>query len=622
MKIKRTLINLYNNSTIVERIFARYNIGFSLRRRVKKKPKIGIAVLIWERPEYLEICLESLFKTNLYDYDVTFLLNDDGSKDPRVKEIIEKSRNTKYKIIRNYTPKGHPSWGAAFNKAVRKLLEIDNFDIIGTCDSDAIFHPEWLDKSIKTMLWAKENHKDHKLIKFSAFNSSDFLFHKVLGTYDSPFGKYVIKERMGDVNNFFFKEDLLKIGFYAEDKDDETIMTEKFKKWKLRYFSTEISYVDHIGQVSLLNQWRPTPVENAVFGLNIVKEGWPINLKKFRLKPESYYLDMDRAYFREAFLVNCNAKLSFYRRLRRFTIKLIVKLKSKVGLKDDGYGGLREGWRQKLDILNKEYHVRVRKDLNSSLTSNLKLDIIIPLVEKDIDVVSFCIDSIRDNLKHPIGSIKIISPISEKIQQLCKDKSCIYINENDVLPINIKDINYIVNGVNRNGWLFQQLLKLAGEKISNEENYMVFDSDTILLRPLVFERNGKVVLELSDEYNVPYYRAYENIMEREVKSPLSFVAHHMIFNQRKLNELKNFMENKHGLPWYEVIIKYLDRETMSGFSEYETYGNYLFDFYRDEIILEYFYNIRFKTNYLNSAKELAHKLSNKYKTLSFQSHNT
>ncbi len=242
--------------------------------------KIGMAVLSYERPEYLELCLKTLFKTKLYDYDITFLISDDGSLDHRVKKIINRKRAKSYKIVRYFTSKGHDFWGSAFNKAIRKLMEIDNFDIIGSCDSDAVFHPEWLDMTMKICLWAKAHHKDHILGPFSSFNSSDYVFHKILGTYDSPFGKYVVKERMGALNYFYTMEDFLKLGFFVGDKNDETIMTEKFKRLQVRNFSTYTSYVDHIGQESVLNRWRPVAVKEAVYGMNLIKEGWTIDYRK------------------------------------------------------------------------------------------------------------------------------------------------------------------------------------------------------------------------------------------------------------------------------------------------------------------------------------------------------
>jgi hypothetical protein len=97
-----------------------------LRKEVPFNPKIGMAVLAYERPDYLEACLEALFSTNLYNYDITFLLQDDGSSDPRVEKIINQVRGSKYKIIRYFTKKGHHSAGAAINKAMNRLMEIDS----------------------------------------------------------------------------------------------------------------------------------------------------------------------------------------------------------------------------------------------------------------------------------------------------------------------------------------------------------------------------------------------------------------------------------------------------------------------------------------------------------------
>ena len=121
---------------------------------------------------------------------------------------------------------------------MRKLVEIDDFDIIGSCDSDAFFNKEWLDKTMKICLWAKKNHKGNILGPFSSFNSSDYKFHQILGTYASPYGNYVVKQRMGALNYFYFKDDFLKLGFFEEDRDDETWMTEKFKSLRVRNFCT------------------------------------------------------------------------------------------------------------------------------------------------------------------------------------------------------------------------------------------------------------------------------------------------------------------------------------------------------------------------------------------------
>ena len=258
-----------------EYMYASSICAIKLQKELRPHFKIAMAVLAHERPEYLQACLDSLFRTNLYDYDITFLIQDDGSVDPKVKDIIEKERDSQYKIVRTYTPKGHDSWGAAFNKAVKQLLALDDFDIIGTCDSDAFFHPDWLDQTMKVCLWAKKHHKQNILGPFSSFNSSDASFHRILGRYPSPYGGYLVKERMGALNYFFFREDFLKLGFFHEHRDDETIKAKQFKKYAVRSFCTETSYIEHLGRTSVLDQWRPQAVgENAAYALLPARTGW------------------------------------------------------------------------------------------------------------------------------------------------------------------------------------------------------------------------------------------------------------------------------------------------------------------------------------------------------------
>ena len=574
-KLRTRLFNLYTklatvyvkseqyfskNNARLDRWYIRLGVGVKLKKKLSGNPKIGLAVLAHERPEYLKICLDSLFRTKLYDYDITFLIQDDGSKDSRVKEIINTPRDPKYKIERCFTKKGHNSWAAAFNKAVKKLLALDNFDIIGTCDSDAIFHPEWLDKSMKIFLWAKEHHKDHRLIKFSSFNSIDYGFHKVLGVYKSPFGKYVVKERMGDLNSFYFKEDLKKIGFYQESVHDETIMTEKFKKLRFRNFCTETSYADTIGEDSVLNKWRPVAVSRATFGHNLAKGDWGIDMEK--LKPYSFcrYLKKD----------NCFGK-------------------------------------------------------NLGQKSELKVDVLIPVIRKDLVVLPLTIKSIRKYLRHPIGKIYVVGPQDSAIQIFCKKHPCVFRDEDKLLPVkvaNIRNIGYQIGGCDRSGWIFQQLLKLNADKICRERFIFAIDADTALVSPQKFEKDGKTILLLSDEFHPPYFKTYQKIFGYSTTSNFSFIAHQMLFDTQKLKELRQDIEKKSkGKRWHQAILRSLDLNEISSFSEYETYGNWMRKKHPDKITFEYWFNHPLRKGQLKNLDYYVRKYP-RYRSVSFHSYNS
>lgn len=559
-KTGKTINDIYKSPLIrifpqkIEKIHANSPFAIKLKKEIKPNFKIGMAVLANERPEFLELCLDSLFQTNLYDYDITFLIQDDGSKDPRVREIIERDRDSKYKITRKFTPKGHNSWGAAFNKAMRKLLEIDNFDIIGSCDSDAFFHPEWLDKTMKICLWAKKYHKDHILGPFSSFNSSDYIFHRILGTYSSPYGNYVVKRRMGALNYFYFTQDFLKLGFFEEHKDDETLMTHKFNALKVRNFCTETSYVEHIGKSSILNQWRPTPVRQAVHGMNLVKNGWPS------------------------------------------TIEIV-------------------------DTLGYYKYIKENVSWGNNVNSDVKIDVIIPLIEKDLEILPYTIDGIRKNLKHPIGRIIVVAPDSKKIKTKCVEKGCEFILEDTVLQITKDDIDYTVNGCDRSGWLFQQFIKYSADSLISQEHYLVLDADTVLISPQVFEVNGKTIFLHSDEHHQPYFDIFENLLGVPTTSDLSFVSHCMLFQKTKISELKNMLENRHNIgAWYEVILRNIDKSDSSAFSEYELYGHWMLNNYKNEMIREYWYNLPLDRNQVIQLRTLSEKLSGKYRSISCHSY--
>ncbi len=57
------------------------------------------------------------------------------------------------------------------------------------------------------------------------------------------------------------------------------------------------------------------------------------------------------------------------------------------------------------------------------VASKIKIDVLIPVIEKDLKVLPFVIDGVRKNVKHPIGNILIVAPPSEKIKKSMQPKT-------------------------------------------------------------------------------------------------------------------------------------------------------------------------------------------------------
>ena len=262
--------------------------------------------------------------------------------------------------------------------------------------------------------------------------------------------------------------------------------------------------------------------------------------------------------------------------------------------------------------------LRLDPNLNDDVHSNLALDVVIPTTEKDIPVLIKCVAGLRTNLRHPIGTIFLVAPPSNKIKKIAEELKCKFINEQSILPIEKNKIKYRPRGIDRAGWICQQFVKYSGDKIAKHENYLVIDSDTILTRPQIFMVNNRPIFNHSDEYHLPYYNVYRKLVSEKASYPLSFTSHHMIFNKKVLSELKTSIEDLHNKPWHEAILANIDKKELSAISDYETYGNYYSSHY--PAIHLYWFNRLIDVNRLDEYDELISTFGTSSKSFSFHTH--
>ncbi len=189
-------------------------------------------------------------------------------------------------------------------------------------------------------------------------------------------------------------------------------------------------------------------------------------------------------------------------------------------------------------------------------------------------------------------------------------------NENTVLPITKKNIKYRTNRWDRSGWLFQQLLKLSGDSLSSQNFYLVIDADTLLIRPHIFRQNGKTVFYCRNWSRAEYFRTYRRLMGRKTVSPTYFVAHYMLFEKSKVKELKRKIESRHNTSWYSAILGSIDKSKQVTFSEFETYGNYIYSNYPGQFILKKALNRSLNRSTTQLARLNTEGLSKKYRSLS------
>lgn len=310
---------------------------------------------------------------------------------------------------------------------------------------------------------------------------------------------------------------------------------------------------------------------------------------------------------KKAFHVNTN-----------FSVKLFAKDLWKY-IFEKGYKDSRE-WYYKW---HKEYKPQLNLDNNlkeNILQSTIPIDILITCLPKDIDILPLTLKSVLEHIKHKIDTIYIVAPAGKEIQDHCTSNHYTFINEKDVLGFDKSYIKYEVDGLDRSGWLLQQLLKLSGDTICNNEHFLIIDADTLFIKQRTFKINKKTIIDFSDEYHLPYFRTYEKLLKLEHRSPVSYICHYMLFEKKKLKQLKKHIEFVNQCKWYDAIIKSIDPGESSSFSEFETYANFVLDKYRDQYILEYWFNKSLSKTNTTIENDIS-TYSKNYKTISYHTYN-
>ncbi len=252
--------------------------------------------------------------------------------------------------------------------------------------------------------------------------------------------------------------------------------------------------------------------------------------------------------------------------------------------------------------------------------SNIPLDIVIPTISKDYELLELGLEAIKKNLLHPIGNIYIVSNKNNDIEKFCEDNGLIFIDEKSVLGFGKEAIEYKVNNRDRSGWMYQQLLKLSGEKFVKLPQYLVVDSDTILIQPHVFIKNNKFIFLQSEEWHTPYFSNFRKIFGYTASNFLSYTSHMMIFDVNMLKEMKAELEKLHNIEWYKEYCLSIDSTEPSCISDYDTYANWLKIHYSEKTSYRPFYNLSLERNKLLSLDDLAKRYGKKYKSLSFHAY--
>lgn len=220
------------------------------------------------------------------------------------------------------------------------------------------------------------------------------------------------------------------------------------------------------------------------------------------------------------------------------------------------------------------------------------IDVVIPFHPKDKSTLSSVLTSIRRHLQN-VHTVYVVG----KEDPGLSSPSCVFVPE-DVFE-DARDLveMYYDKFPQRRGWVFQQLIKLtAWQHIPGlHRHYVVWDSDTVLYRPLhlIDPGCGKLVLgkALGDASHIhqPYLRHISRLLPKHTQTlPFSAICHFQLMDQECLGGLFEIVGRLHnGMSFETAFLVTLDTNEQSPCSEYELYATFMANYFPQKIMFEY-----------------------------------
>ena len=261
----------------------------------------------------------------------------------------------------------------------------------------------------------------------------------------------------------------------------------------------------------------------------------------------------------------------------------------------------------------------------------LLLSLVMPSVPRDINNLLSNTNIYFNYL--PIKNIYIIAPdtIKERITQK-NDSRLIFINENEFVDVaRIREIylSRVNKNINHSGWYVQQFIKMQFSRFTKDEYYLIWDSDTIPLKQVkMFDEDSRPFFDMKTEFHEPYFDTIAKLFP-DVNKVInkSFISEHMIINSNFMRVLIDEIESNSALDgenFQEKIINAINLKdlTSSGFSEFETYGNYVMTRYPESYILRDWHSLRSHIKFYRNISELTDRqikwLTSYYDALSIE----
>ena len=208
---------------------------------------------------------------------------------------------------------------------------------------------------------------------------------------------------------------------------------------------------------------------------------------------------------------------------------------------------------------------------------------------RDLPVLQITAQKLFENVS--VKSLRVIAPEQDcaTIAARLGGRATV-VSENEFIPgMTIAELRKIVRPhfPQAAGWYFQQFLKLQFAFLEQADDYyLIWDADTVPLRPLqFFDNDGRMLLTRAAEHHPAYFDTYQRLFGEPPNREFSFIAQHMVVQKSLAREMLERIQRRSvgGRNWAWSIMENLPENGDNLFSEYETYGHYVKNHHPDRV---------------------------------------
>lgn len=267
----------------------------------------------------------------------------------------------------------------------------------------------------------------------------------------------------------------------------------------------------------------------------------------------------------------------------------------------------------------------------------MNCDCVIPFTKKNIEILRKNIFYISKNLNPSqiilIGTKECFEEFDSGVDYSLKTKLR-FIDENEMISgLSFETVKVLISNrdqyaANRAGWYLQQFLKIGYALICENDYYVCWDADTIPLKPIQMLMDNHPVFDVKNEYHLPYFRTLKRLLGIGKIEERSFISEHMIFSKEKMMSMIGEIESNSTIQgssfWEKIINATCVVDLMhSGFSEFETYGNFVCDRFPNLYLKRELMTLRNGSGFLglNPTGEMLDWAAESYDTISFEIYN-